>query len=388
MKKYAAVATGSVILVLALLIAITSMIQLQQQPFKTYAEEDVMPYITYKPNQKQTTFKRISPVPLTQRHPTTPQSQITRIPTSTTNPPPAGNPPTGGPTPQPDSPTGPAQQVTNILAPLPPNSGMCQVNETIINCTCATSHITTYYICLDNSNYPVYYMNNHLNGQYYKYDARIDHDLHGKPVSKQVYETGISTSRSCEKVCQIYDKPVLYLYPPKPMYVDVVLQVPGTVIKSIPEYGNGWRNVLAYPDGTLFYKGKKYTDLFYETQVAIDASTRNDGFLLQKESLTADLSPVLSAYGLQGREYTEFLDYWVPRLQKEPGPAFFMRVLTWEEKNKVDLVLISPKPDTFIHFLAEFYSVPELYQFQQQQLPAHVPARKGFTVVEWGGSVQ
>ena len=193
---------------------------------------------------------------------------------------------------------------------------------------------------------------------------------------------------SCVRVCIEYDKPVLYLYPEQPTYVDVKLEVPGFVIKSIPEYPDeGWQNVLAYPDGKLVYKGKTYSDLFYETSVFENPSNRNEGFLITRKNLYTDLDRLITAYGLRGKERSDFLEYWVPRLTQEGGTSYFTRVLTWDEKNKVDLVHINPPPDTFIHLLVEFHAVPESYEFKKQLLPKKVPQRKGFTVVEWGGRV-
>ncbi len=350
-------------------------------------EEDIQALITYKPNQKQTTFRRLTPIiPPEIPTGTPPTGGITRIPTaaitSLPDPTRARNPTATAPnTTQPQSPPGDSSNP----------GGECAREAEVVNCTCTiTRHL--FYRCEADGRQILLVNSPEFAGtpeEYIRYSPQDNSGSQYDRITKAQFDSELRRLGSaCKRYCKQFDKPVLYLYPPRAMQVDVVLEVPGIVIKSIPEYGTGWYGVLAHPDGTLFYKGGKYTDLFYETQVGVDASERNEGFLLQKHSLEADLSPILAAYGLQGREHSEFLEYWVPRLQKEPGPAFFMRVLTWEEKNKVDLVHITPKPDVFIHFLVEFKSVPDAYQYQQQQIPTFIPKRTGFTVVEWGGSVE
>ncbi|HVT01646.1 MAG TPA: hypothetical protein VHE53_05480, partial [Patescibacteria group bacterium] len=57
-------------------------------------------------------------------------------------------------------------------------------------------------------------------------------------------------------------KPVIYLYPTKPTLVDVSVKTSGRIVVSDPLYpDDGWRSVLANPDGKLIYKNKKYKEL-------------------------------------------------------------------------------------------------------------------------------
>ena len=84
-------------------------------------------------------------------------------------------------------------------------------------------------------------------------------------------------------------------------------------------------------------------------------------------------------------EQKEFLDFWVPRLKNLHSPYILFSVIDTNEKKRIDDLIISPKPDTFISFLAYFkpLSIPysDLPSLQLQQ----APERKGFTAVEWGG---
>ncbi len=371
--------------------------------YQTEANSSVVSEITFGPNQrqqKQSTFKYLSPMP----------------PTDTPIPPPplpGGSVPTTGPGTPPQITAGTGRRVTDVprrgsgttTAPQPtvgiptvptatPPRGatgtppaQCPVGSSSQLCSCSHYPEYEYYQCgprLPGEDGPVVFYKFQEN--YMKVWPNFNTTRESRSFSSASSWRADMAGYSCTYECKVYDKPVLYLYPEIPTYVSVRLDIPGKVIKSIPEYGNGWFDVFAYPDGKLQYKGKTYGDLFYETVVHETASTRNEGYLIHKKSLQADLSKLIVSYGLIGREKKEFLEYWVPRLQKEPGPAFFTRVLTLDEKNTVDRVLISPEPDTFIHFLVEFKSVKENYVFKQQSYPTP-PERKGFTVVEWGGGV-
>ena len=76
-------------------------------------------------------------------------------------------------------------------------------------------------------------------------------------------------------------KPVIYLYPEKPTYVDVT--VSGNIVESIPlvEKGRlrtatssqGWFGVLAMPGGVLKYKNQYFRELYYESETVVLGKT-------------------------------------------------------------------------------------------------------------------
>ena len=179
-------------------------------------------------------------------------------------------------------------------------------------------------------------------------------------------------------------KPVIYVYPQKPTSVDVTLVVPGRIVKSDPLYPpNGWQNVLAYPDGKLIYQNKIYKELFYE-----DAITRSDppegGIIAAKKDIKSALSSLVQKLGLNKSEEKEFLDYWLPVLEKSDKPYLLISVFSQEQKNQFDKVLITPAPDTFINFILYFKPLSQKVNITPPNLP--VPAQRiGFTAVEWGG---
>lgn len=178
-------------------------------------------------------------------------------------------------------------------------------------------------------------------------------------------------------------KPVIYLYPQKPENVSVKIEVPGVITLSIPRYNNGWNNILAMPDGTLMYKNNLYSELFYETSQEKSTPPKN-GVIVKKSELSLKLSSIVTSLGLNEKEKTEFVSYWLPRLEKINNPYVLISVFTGNAKEKIDKVKIYPKPDTFIQFIMYFKGVNNTYPIEPIVLPK-TPERKGFTAVEWGG---
>lgn len=182
-------------------------------------------------------------------------------------------------------------------------------------------------------------------------------------------------------------KPVIYLYPLFPMLVDVGIKTTGDIFISKPLYPDGgWQNVLAYPNGNLKYGGENYRELFYETNVK-DIKKPTNGINIPQEDIEDELARILTLLGLNAWEREEFMKYWVPRLKALNSPNIQFSLITEEEKEKIDNVIITPKPDTFIEILAYFKPLNTPYEGPILVLPENPPLRKGFTAVEWGGTI-
>jgi hypothetical protein len=172
-------------------------------------------------------------------------------------------------------------------------------------------------------------------------------------------------------------KPVIYLYPTIPTTVSV--RVDAKITKSDPSYGNGW-NVLAMPNGKLFSGSKSYDSLFWEGTGKI-YPTISSGFVIAQAGLTQTLTNQLHQLGLNDKESSDFLDFWLPKMPNTP----YVRA-SWIGKNQMDQLaplVISPKPDTTIRIFMEFEGLNQPIAISPQRLSA--PTRRGFTVVEWGG---
>lgn len=189
----------------------------------------------------------------------------------------------------------------------------------------------------------------------------------------------------CKEYC--FGKPVIYLYPEITTNVNVKLTIPGAITISSPHYSNsGWQNIEAHPDGSLIYQGKNYNELYYETAVNKHVIPDN-GILLDRINFQDEANTILLKLGLKQNERREFFDYWMPKLNETRSKYILFSVYSKEEKNQVDYVDISPKPDTFIELLFYFKPVDYPYSLKKFDIPAKPPERVGFTAVEWGGTI-
>ncbi len=191
----------------------------------------------------------------------------------------------------------------------------------------------------------------------------------------------------CEMQCLA--KPVIYLYPTHPLFVDVKLEIPGRVTVSDPFYPeDGWKQVEAYPNplGAIKYQGREYPYLYYETDV-MKPEIPTQGFVVKTELLEPKLRDMLTKIGLIEHEQDDFIEYWIPMLQAENKPYMFITILPHEEKEKVDKVIMSVEPDTRIEVIFEFEPLDEFKIVTPLELPNHPPKREGFTMVEWGGAI-
>jgi hypothetical protein len=194
---------------------------------------------------------------------------------------------------------------------------------------------------------------------------------------------------SCSIECN--SKPVLYFYSPTTKSINVKLDIPGFVTASIPHYpANGWQNVTVHPegtpDGTLLYNNQSYKELYYEDET-IKAQPPTQGFVIKTSDLDSSLRTYAEKLGLNTDEQNEFLAYWVPRLTALNAPYIFFTVFNQTQKEKVDHVIVSPAPTTTIAFLAYFKPLSSPITVAPLKFQS-VPQRIGFTMVEWGGTIE
>lgn len=174
-------------------------------------------------------------------------------------------------------------------------------------------------------------------------------------------------------------KPVIYLYPERETEVSVVFARPELLTCTYPLYRDGWR-VAARPDGTLTdSSGQTYSYLYWE---GVEAFTPDfsEGFCVAGKDTAAFLEKALSKLGLNRREANEFIVYWLPRLEKNPYNILSFQT---EVYTAAYPLRISPQPDSLIRVFLAWKGSEEAVGLPPQTLSA--PARKGFTVVEWGG---
>ncbi|MBE7058410.1 MAG: hypothetical protein E7387_04845 [Ruminococcaceae bacterium] len=175
-------------------------------------------------------------------------------------------------------------------------------------------------------------------------------------------------------------KPVIYLYPERETDVSVNLTLNGELTCTYPAYENGW-NVTASPDGTLTdAKGQTYNYLYWEgeTNIKYDFSK---GFCVKGEDTAEFLEIALKKLGLTRREANEFIVFWFPMMEQNPYNVISFQTDIYTDAAKLD---IAPAPDTLIRVFMAWQKADAIVEIPEQELSA--PERKGFTVVEWGGT--
>ena len=176
-------------------------------------------------------------------------------------------------------------------------------------------------------------------------------------------------------------KPIIYLYPQVPTVCSVKLTLNGALTCTYPDYGKGWDNFTAYPDGTLIFPdGKEYYALYWE---GIQHATwdLSKGFCVRGEDTASFLEWALAYQGLTPREANEFIVYWLPRMQENPYNVISFQTDTYTNGAVLD---ISPAPDSLLRVFMTYYASDTYVDIPPQSF---IPfTRQGFAVVEWGGS--
>lgn len=178
-------------------------------------------------------------------------------------------------------------------------------------------------------------------------------------------------------------KPVIYLYPQRALKARVILDVDGTITASDPPYDHGiggW-DVEAAPTDELTVGGRRVNYLFWEARAEVLPS-QNGGFLVANQDVGAFLSAKLTFLGLNASERAAFIDYWSPRMKASPYclVSFAGREYTDHARLRVE-----PAPDTMIRVFMFWRAVNRPVEVEPQRLD-RAPVRRGFVVVEWGGS--
>ena len=180
------------------------------------------------------------------------------------------------------------------------------------------------------------------------------------------------------------EKPVIYLYPEEDTEcsVKVTLQN-GKLTCTYPEHGaNGWQNFTATPDGTLIFPdGKQYYCLYWEGRCNIDADF-SKGACVKGSETAAFLEKALAEMGLSAREANEFIIYWLPIMQENPYNVISFQTKAYTDASALE---IYPAPDSLLRVFMAFYASDTKVEVAPQTFDGF--ERKGFTVIEWGGSI-
>ena len=197
----------------------------------------------------------------------------------------------------------------------------------------------------------------------------------------ELWELEMAQGDYCEdEDSSLAAKPVIYLYPEEETEVAVKLDYNGLLTCTYPAYNDGWR-VTASPDGTLTdEKGMQYNYLYWEgeTYTQYDFSK---GFCVKGEDTAEFLEASLEALGLTRREANEFIVFWLPQMQENEYNVISFQTEAYTSSARLE---ITPAPDTLIRVFMAYKAADEYTELEAQELTA--PERRGFTVVEWGGT--
>ena len=172
-------------------------------------------------------------------------------------------------------------------------------------------------------------------------------------------------------------KPAIYLYPSSTQKINVKLDINGQLITSIPEYNNGW-NVTATPKSFI---DNKYDYLFYENTLN-QLELPKESWVVKYDDLQSWFSTNLQLLGLNQKETSQFMEYWLKRLDKNPYYQVFLIDNNFLNQNMK--LMINPTPDTIIRLIFAFKKIDQPISVTNPQIIT--PQRNGFTVVEWGGA--
>lgn len=208
-----------------------------------------------------------------------------------------------------------------------------------------------------------------------------------QPISIQPgYQTKIAFQFQSSQSIDVYLKPVIYLYPEKEQQTTVQLQPNGKFSFTYPVYPeNGWTGT-AHPNGQFSVDGKTYPYLFWEGTNSqpmhnIDYST---GFVVNSKDVTAFLEEKLTQMNLNDQEKTDFITFWGPRMT-QAGKGF-VQFLFNEAYDEIATINITPQPDALFRVYMLFVPLENTVELNPAPQAVKSVHRKGFTVIEWGGS--
>ncbi len=179
-----------------------------------------------------------------------------------------------------------------------------------------------------------------------------------------------------------YAKPVIYLYPEEETEVSVKVKLTdGELTCTYPDYRDGW-NVTAYPDGTIIDNadGNEYYCLYWEGVGKADWDM-SKGFVVKREDTADFLREKLAEMGLTPRESNEFIIYWLPLMQENECNLITFQTEQYEKNAVLD---INPAPDSLLRIFMVYEECDPDMEISPQKFERF--ERKGFAVVEWGGS--
>jgi len=218
----------------------------------------------------------------------------------------------------------------------------------------------------------------------YTVEVTVDYVIDTEPLTVYALAFDAYTYDEPDDDYPVAEKPVIYLYPETDTECSVkVTLTNGKLTCTYPEHGaNGWQNFVARPDGTLIFPdGKQYYCLYWEGKCDLEPDFTK-GACVKGSETAAFLEKALAEMGLSEREANEFIIYWLPILQANPYNLISFQT---EAYTSVAELEITPTPDSLLRVYMTAKPMDHYEEIEPQTFDGF--ERKGFTVVEWGGSI-
>lgn len=198
--------------------------------------------------------------------------------------------------------------------------------------------------------------------------------------SKVSYNYIVENKYKCDPM--VAYKPIIYLYPKEKTDITIKLLKEENLTTTYPKYKDKWK-VIAYPNGNLIDKQTKRNQygLYWEGTNNYSKEEK-EGFIVRGKDTIKFLEKTLNKLGLSEREANEFIIYWLPKL--EQNKYNYIHFASIETINNIMPLDVNPKPDTIIRVLMEYKPLDKPIKIKKQTIKK--PQRKGFALVEWGGT--
>lgn len=180
-------------------------------------------------------------------------------------------------------------------------------------------------------------------------------------------------------------KPVIYLYPATKTAMTVQVELDGEFVAQYPKADRGTWRVMADATGTLFdpKTERRYAYLFWEgTQPKGFEVDLDRAHCVARHEVETFLERAAGRFGLNDKERTDFVSYWLPHLEKNKHSV--VQFLDERAYERYARMTVTPALDTTIRLFMIFKAVDAPVKCGNPELPLKL--RKGSCVVEWGGA--
>ena len=173
-------------------------------------------------------------------------------------------------------------------------------------------------------------------------------------------------------------KPNIYIYPEEDAELTIKIDFPngGRVTVSDPDYNQGW-DISVSSAGVI---DDKYTFLFYECKTP-NLCQYDEGWVVDREALSSFFESNLHELNFRDHELTDFLDYWIPRLNTSDKYIIYPQYSDILEE--MSRIKCTPSPlniNRICYVIRKFSS-----ELSRPKEPAtRMFDRAGFHIMEWG----